>query len=194
MADNITPDPQGAAGPNPADGNAPYSFEQPRADAEGAPQPPYGNAPYTNYYGNGQAFPPPPYPGAGQAPYPGNQPQYGHPMQGYPQYNQGPKIPGTTDSGYNIMALVSLIGGICSYVLLPFVGALVGIICGHMGVKQIKENGGQGRNMAIAGMVLGYINIALSIISVIAIIGLVGLQVGISTFDVGSAAMALALL
>jgi hypothetical protein len=56
----------------------------------------------------------------------------------------------------------SLIAGISAYVIAPFVGAIIAIVLGHLGLSEIKKSAGRlkGDGMAIAGMVLGYVQIA----------------------------------
>ena len=71
----------------------------------------------------------------------------------------------------NTLAIVSLIAGIAGYVLPhPFIGGLVAIITGHMARRQIRQTGEDGAGLALAGLILGYIHLALSILLVIAII------------------------
>ncbi|HHY07759.1 MAG: DUF4190 domain-containing protein [Lawsonella sp.] len=165
MADNITPNPQGVAGPNPADANPPYSFEQPRPGAEGYSPNPYGQQswPQASAY-------PPAQPYGGQMPqYPGGTPpqQYGAPLPpAYQPYGR-PRIEGATESGTNILAIVSLVFGILSFFMLPMIGAIVAVVCGHIGVSQIEKTGAEGRSMAIAGLSLGYANIALIILVIL---------------------------
>lgn len=56
------------------------------------------------------------------------------------------------------LAIVSLIGGIAGWTLLPFLGSIVGIVCGHMAKSEIKKSNGAigGNGMATAGLILGY--------------------------------------
>ena len=64
------------------------------------------------------------------------------------------------------LATFALILGILSWIFLPFVGAIGAVITGHMGRRQIRESNGQltGQGLATAGLVLGYLNIALSLL------------------------------
>jgi hypothetical protein len=63
------------------------------------------------------------------------------------------------------MAIISLIGGITGWTILPFLGALVGIIFGHIAKSEIKKSGGMvtGNGMATAGLIMGYLSIALGL-------------------------------
>ena len=47
---------------------------------------------------------------------------------------------------------------------------ILGVIFGHVSLSQIKKDGGNGRGMAIAGLVIGYIFIALFAIFWISVI------------------------
>ncbi|HMN35247.1 MAG TPA: DUF4190 domain-containing protein [Chiayiivirga sp.] len=69
------------------------------------------------------------------------------------------------------LAVVSLISGIVSWLALPMVGAIVAIITGHMGRSEIRRSGGtvDGDGLAIAGLVLGYLQLTLVVLGVIAL-------------------------
>ena len=71
-------------------------------------------------------------------------------------------------------ALVSLIFGILSWVMLPLVGPIVAVVAGHMARAQIRASNGQlgGNGMAIAGLILGYLQIALLLLAICAIIAI----------------------
>jgi hypothetical protein len=75
--------------------------------------------------------------------------------------------PGTTTSS---LAVVSLVFGILSWCLLPFIGALVAIICGHLARGEIRrsplDNRVEGDGMAVAGLVLGYVQLALCVLGI----------------------------
>ncbi|MBS0382967.1 MAG: DUF4190 domain-containing protein [Proteobacteria bacterium] len=67
------------------------------------------------------------------------------------------------------LAVVSLIFGILAYVFLPFVGALVAVICGHAARSEIRRAPPgtiEGDGMALAGLILGWIQIALTVIAI----------------------------
>ncbi|MCJ7695011.1 MAG: DUF4190 domain-containing protein [Anaerolineaceae bacterium] len=69
-------------------------------------------------------------------------------------------------------AIVSLISGIASFVFLPLIGAILAIIGGYVAKKEIRTSNGQvgGGGMATWGLILGWINIALGLITVCIII------------------------
>ena len=82
------------------------------------------------------------------------------PEQPYPTIPTQPK-----DS---TMALLSMIFGISAYVILWGIGAIVAIILGHLAKNEIKNSNGmlKGNGMATAGLILGYIQIGLFVLSV----------------------------
>jgi hypothetical protein len=69
------------------------------------------------------------------------------------------------------LAVASLICGISGIVICPFVGVLPALICGHMAMSQINQSPlpMSGRGMAIAGLVLGYLQI-LGVLVVMAVL------------------------
>jgi hypothetical protein len=68
------------------------------------------------------------------------------------------------------LAVISLIFGILAYVFLPGIGALVAVICGHSARSEIRRSPPgsiEGDGMALAGLILGWIQIACVIIAVV---------------------------
>ncbi|MBS0228640.1 MAG: DUF4190 domain-containing protein [Proteobacteria bacterium] len=72
----------------------------------------------------------------------------------------------------NSLAVVSLVCGILGWTLLPFLGSIVAIVCGHMARSEIRRNPQtqEGDGLAVAGLVMGYLVIALSVLAVVAVI------------------------
>ena len=60
----------------------------------------------------------------------------------------------------NGLATASLVFGIISWFLCPFIGGIIAVICGHVAQSQIKRTAESGSGMATAGLVLGYIHVA----------------------------------
>ncbi len=62
-------------------------------------------------------------------------------------------------------AIISLISGVMAWLGLFGLGGILAIIFGHIAKNEIKKSGGQisGDGMATAGLVLGYLNIAVSV-------------------------------
>jgi len=89
---------------------------------------------------------------------------------------QAPPPPPATPKN-NGLAIASLILGIASIVTcLGCIPGIPAIICGHMALKQIAQTGAAGAGMAKAGLIMGYITTALSIIAIIlAAVGLVSM-------------------
>jgi hypothetical protein len=63
------------------------------------------------------------------------------------------------------LAIISLIAGIVGWTVLPLIGSLVAVITGHMAKAEIKEHAGSlgGDGLATAGLVLGYLSLALGL-------------------------------
>ena len=80
--------------------------------------------------------------------------------------------PAPTGRPTSSLAVIALVGGILGWTLLPWLGSLAAVVCGHMARAEIRRSAGtmEGDGMAIAGLVLGWAAIALSIITVLAII------------------------
>ena len=71
-------------------------------------------------------------------------------------------------------AVVSLIFGILSWVALPVIAPIVAVVAGHMARAEIRRSNGQvgGSGMATAGLVLGYLQIALLVLVICAIVAI----------------------
>ena len=69
------------------------------------------------------------------------------------------------------LAILALVAGILGWTLLPFLGSLGGIIFGHMARGEIRRSNGQldGDGLAVAGLVLGWINVMLAVLLVLVI-------------------------
>jgi hypothetical protein len=77
----------------------------------------------------------------------------------------------------NALAIVSLVFGILGWTLLPFIGMIVAIITGHIALGQVRASNGTqtGEGLAIAGLVLGYLALAVGLIVIMLLIFGVGL-------------------
>jgi hypothetical protein len=70
----------------------------------------------------------------------------------------------TTAPTTSTTAIFSLIFGILSWCVLPFIGAVVAIICGHMARGEIRRAPPgtlEGDGFALCGLILGYLHIVL---------------------------------
>jgi hypothetical protein len=66
------------------------------------------------------------------------------------------------------LAIVSLITGILSWIMLPFLGAIAAVVTGHIAKKEIRNSGGMitGNGMATAGLILGYVQLGFFVLAV----------------------------
>jgi uncharacterized protein DUF4190 len=85
----------------------------------------------------------------------------------FPAYGQPAAVPQT--SGYAIASLICSIG---SWFLIPLIGGVLGVIFGHIARREIRRSQGwrSGDGLAIAGLIIGYIHIALATLTVIVVI------------------------
>jgi hypothetical protein len=94
---------------------------------------------------------------------------------GYPGYGYGPPAPvpaGPPTNGMAVAAMVLSISGIATLICYG-AGALlaiVGAILGHVARKQIRERGEAGDGMALAGVIVGWITVALGVLGLAAIV------------------------
>lgn len=123
--------------PHPSPGVPPVPPAQP-APGYSAPAAPYG-APV-----------PPSYPQQ-----PGQAAPYGYGAAPYP-YAAAPRTNG--------LAITSLIASIANFFVLPLIGAVVGVITGHIALKQLRTSGEGGRGMALAGTIVGWVGVGLCLI------------------------------
>jgi hypothetical protein len=84
------------------------------------------------------------------------------------------QVPARTTS---TTALISLIFGIVCWIALPFLGAVVAIVCGHIARGEIHRappGSLDGDGMAIAGLVLGYAHLAVILGVILMFFGVIG--------------------
>ncbi len=72
----------------------------------------------------------------------------------------------------SILAILSTISGAASFLFIPFIGAIAALITGYMAKNEIKKSNGmvEGEDFATAGIVMGYINLGLSLMVCVLII------------------------
>lgn len=70
------------------------------------------------------------------------------------------------------LAVASLICGLVTWFFVPVVGALVAVITGHLAKKEIRESNGAlgGEGMALAGLILGYVQLGLVFLAIVCLI------------------------
>ncbi|GHF20465.1 DUF4190 domain-containing protein [Pseudolysinimonas yzui] len=79
----------------------------------------------------------------------------------YPAYGQPPAA-GYYAPPTNTLAILALV--------LAFVIAPGGIICGHIALSQIKRTGEGGRGLAVAGLIIGYVFTGIFVLYIIGVI------------------------
>ena len=91
-----------------------------------------------------------------------------------------PSYPSTTTT--STLAIVSLVFGILTWAVLPFIGAIVAIVCGHLARSEIRRApvGTQleGNGMALAGLILGYLHLLIVLTVVLMFFGVLFLSIG----------------
>jgi hypothetical protein len=65
-------------------------------------------------------------------------------------------------------AIVSLIFGIAGFIILPLIAGIVAVVVGYSARKEIRESPSRlkGEDMATAGIVLGWVNLGLSVLGI----------------------------
>jgi len=158
-----TPPPEDNPFAPPPEGGSPTPPSPPSVPSYGAPAPP----------------PPPPPPSAFGTPAYGSPPPpaYGAPGYGSPAYGQGYPAP---ENGPGTTALVTgILGLLCCGLL-----SIVAIVTGRKGMALADAGRASNRGSAQAGMILGWIGVALWIVGVaFAIIGAIA---GSTTSSVGA--------
>lgn len=155
------PEPAEATGGYPAQPEAATPYGQ----SETAPyaQQPYQQQPYQQQPYEQQAAAPYGQPGA-----PAAAPQYGYAAS-------PPK---------NDLAVWSLVTGILSYVMCPLLLGIAAIITGNMARRAADEGLANNRGMATAGLILGWVNVGLSVLGIVFVI--FALAVGLFAGGVGT--------
>ncbi|RDI99699.1 DUF4190 domain-containing protein [Dyella solisilvae] len=88
----------------------------------------------------------------------------------------------TTYRSTNALAVVSLSFGIACWLVLPFIGAIVAVICGHLAraeIRRAQPGTMEGDGLAVAGLVLGYVHLAIALLAVAVVFAFLALGVGI---------------
>lgn len=154
------------------DGGTPY---EPKPDPETPPTQPVPDSSFGAE--PAQAGPADPGPGAPSEQGDANAP-YGRP--GAPGAHGQPAAPAVSQYGYaqsppkNDLAVWSLITGILSYVFCPLVLGIAAIVTGTMSRKAADQGLANNRGMGTAGLVLGWINVALVLVAVVLFLILLG--------------------
>jgi Domain of unknown function (DUF4190) len=130
-----------------------------------------------------QGYPAQSYPTSGQpAGYPDPYLPGGYPAYGYPPVPVAPPTNGLAVASM-VVSIVGAVGLVC-YGLGGYLG-VVGAILGHVSRRQIRERGGNGDGMALAGIITGWIAAGLAVIATVIIIILIVAAVNDQSFDSG---------
>jgi hypothetical protein len=70
------------------------------------------------------------------------------------------------------LAIISLVSGLLGWTLAPWLGSIIAIVTGHMARSEIRKQPDEidGDGFAIAGLVMGYLFISLTILTVLAVV------------------------
>jgi F0F1-type ATP synthase membrane subunit c/vacuolar-type H+-ATPase subunit K len=159
----------------PNDPHNPHGGEPPQDPHGGEPpQDPYGSQPPQPYgtqppaqptYGAPQPGPPQPQYGVPQAPeYGASQYPSASPYPSAPQYAGGY---GASQTAKNSLGVWSLVLGILSIVLCGIIAGIAAIIVGNNAKKAVARGEANNGGMATAGVVLGWISVALTVIGLV---------------------------
>lgn len=95
------------------------------------------------------------------------------PQYAAPQQYAAPAAAATSTNVLSIIALISAF-------VLPFV---VPVVLGHISLSQIKRTGEGGRGLALAAVIIGYVEIAAWVLFFIFLIAVIGFAAATSTYS-----------
>jgi hypothetical protein len=73
------------------------------------------------------------------------------------------RVPPTTKRGTNTKAIWSLVLGILGFYPVPLIGSIAALILGYRALRETRTFGQGGRRLAVAGVVLGWVVVALMV-------------------------------
>ena len=65
----------------------------------------------------------------------------------------------------DVLAVISLVAGLCGFSLVPLLGSIVAVITGHLALAQIGDQDDGASYLARAGLWLGYVAMALIVLA-----------------------------
>lgn len=74
----------------------------------------------------------------------------------------------------NTSAVLSLVAGVLGWTLMPLVATPVAIVLGHIARGQIRKTGEGGDGLALAGLIMGYLQVMAVLVAVFLILLLGG--------------------
>jgi len=96
---------------------------------------------------------------------------------GYPAAAYGTRAP---FDGFAIAALVCAVGG---FFLIPVIGSILGVIFGIIALQRLRLQGTRGKEMAIAGIIVGALGILLTIAGIVLLFAIVNNPTSNIIFD-----------
>jgi thiol:disulfide interchange protein len=84
----------------------------------------------------------------------------------------------------NTLSVVSLVFGIAAWCVVPVLGAVVAIVCGHLAraeIRRVPAGSMEGDGMALAGLLLGYVQLAFIALAMLFLFGALLLGFGIAS-------------
>lgn len=79
------------------------------------------------------------------------------------------------------LAVASLVLGVLAWCMLPFVGAVAAVVCGHLARSEIRHappGSVDGGGLAVAGLVLGYVQLVAFAVGIFLLVAFVMLGLG----------------
>ena len=98
-----------------------------------------------------------------------------HPNQQQPEQPRYYQAPPKPQNGTNGLAIASLVCALLGW-FIPIILAIAAVTCGHIARSQIRRNGQGGAGIALAGLIMGYIQIAIMGLGIAAAIALPAYQ------------------
>ncbi|MDQ1466562.1 MAG: hypothetical protein QOH10_977, partial [Actinomycetota bacterium] len=95
---------------------------------------------------------------------------------GYPGYQPPPFAPTRTEP----FAIVSLVAALAAG-FFCFVGPIIAIVFGHIARSRIKRTGADGSGLALAGVIIGYVEVALGVTAIAVLIAIAATSRGDAT-------------
>ncbi len=88
------------------------------------------------------------------------------------------------------LAIVSLVAGLLGWTLAPWLGSIIAVITGHLARTEIRRDPAavEGDGLAIAGLVLGWSMILLSLLTILAVVLFFGGLATLFAFAAGMSA------
>jgi Na+-driven multidrug efflux pump len=81
--------------------------------------------------------------------------------------SEAPIPPAPAESKASGLSIASLICGIASVVCFGILAGIPAIVTGHLAMGKVKRGEAGGRGLALAGLIMGYISIALTILFIL---------------------------